>query len=252
MSSEKKKKIFYLSSFLLIFIVYMIFSFYNQGIFYQIFNSNINDLVNYINSYEKFAPIILLIIIILEVVAAPIPGMIIYVAAGIILGSFIGGVVSFIGNIIGSIICFFLAWQGRTFFFKKTKSKTLEVFDKYCVKYGALAIFLLRLNPFTSTDIISYVAGFSKMRFKQFIIGTSLGLLPLSFLSSYFGGEIITKFPKIYQFFIFISILYFAGAIYLLYIANAFSKIKIAEEKIKEKIKNRKIRKQQQKLVRKF
>jgi uncharacterized membrane protein YdjX (TVP38/TMEM64 family) len=217
----------------------MAFSFKNQGIFYQIFNSDINDLVDYVDSYESFAPIILLIIIIVEVVAAPIPGMIIYVAAGVILGSFMGGLISFIGNIIGSTICFYLAWQGRTSFFKKTKSKTLVSFDKYSIKYGGLAIFLLRLNPLTSTDIISYIAGFSKLKFKPFIIGTSLGLLPLSFLSSYFGGELIIGHPFLYNFFIFVSILYFAGAIYLLYITKAFSTVRTVEKKIKENIQNK-------------
>lgn len=233
----------YLPIFLSLLIIYIFFSIKNQGLFYQIFNSDLSDMTNYIASYGKLAPLMLLILIIIEVVAAPIPGMILYVAAGTILGSFYGGLVSFIGNIIGSMICFYLAWKGRTFFFKRTKSDMLETFDHYSLRFGGLAIFFLRLNPFTSSDIVSYLAGFSKMRFRQFIIGTSLGLLPITFISSYLGGEIITSHPILYKIFVFVSILYFAGAIYLLYLTKTFEKIKMIRTKIKEKAKDRKNRK---------
>ncbi|PLW79905.1 hypothetical protein C0585_05355 [Candidatus Woesearchaeota archaeon] len=245
--NENQKKALLLSLFLASFLFFIGYSIQHEGIFYHVFNSNTDDLVNYISGFENFAPFVLLFLIILEVVAAPIPGFIIYVAAGIIFGSFWGGLISFIGNIIGSAICFYIAWKGRTFFFKKTKNKMLENFDRYSIKYGGYAIFLLRVNPFTSTDIFSYLAGFSKMRFKQFIIGTTLGLLPIVFLSSYLGGEIVTNHPLLYKIFVLISILYLAGAIYLIYFARALSKIQEFEKKVKikvkEKVKNRKQRK---------
>lgn len=235
MQNKNKKKIFF-SLFLILLMVYIWYNAARGGFFHYVFDTNIEDLVDYIDSFGKIGPIILFFFIIVEVIAAPIPGFILYIVAGVILGSFYGGLLSFIGNMIGSIIAFQIAWKGRIFFFKNAKSKVIERFDSYSEKYGGYAIFLLRLNPFTSSDIFSYLAGFSKMKLKQFIIGTALGLLPITFLSSYLGGEIIKGHPTLYTFFLFLSLIYLMGAIYLIYITRVLTKFQEFERKVKEKI----------------
>ncbi|OVE75012.1 hypothetical protein BVX95_00555 [archaeon D22] len=239
MKKIEKKTIFSFTLFIIILTTFIIISFRSKGFFYQMFNTDINSVVNYIQSFGRLSAIVLFFLIILEVVAAPIPGAILYVAAGLLFGGFIGGLISFFANIIGSLICFYLAWKGRTFFFKGVKNKKLELFDKYSERYGGFAIFLLRLNPFTSSDIFSYLAGFSKMRLKHFFIGTTLGLLPITFLSAYVGEEFIIQHPVIYQIFLIVSIAYFAIAIYILYWAKTIEKIKRIEKKVASKVKEK-------------
>ena len=83
-------------------------------------------------------------------------------------------------------------------------------------KYGAYAIFLLRVNPFTSTDFISYLAGFFRMHFSKFIVATTLGLAPFIYIQSYLGGEILKQNTLVYSIFVFASIIYLIIFFYLI------------------------------------
>jgi len=71
-------------------------------------------------------------------------------------------------------------------------------------------------NPFTSSDVFSYLAGISKMNFKKFLIGTTLGLIPLIYIQSYLGEEIITKNELLFNIFLIISLIYVLIFIYLI------------------------------------
>jgi len=83
------------------------------------------------------------------------------------------------GNVLGAVIAFFIARKyGRKLVEKKINKKLRKNFDKFTKKYGAFALFLLRLNPFTTSDIFSYMAGLTKMRIRTFIFSTALGLIP--------------------------------------------------------------------------
>lgn len=237
-----KKRIKHLIIFLLFLFVISYGTYLNylkKGIFFILFNSDVKILIDYFDQFSFFAPFIIFLFVVFEVLLAPVPGMILYVAAGTILGGFFGGIVSFFGNIVGSLGCYYIAKKSRYFFFKKDGTKALEIFDKYNEKYGPFALFFLRLNPFTSSDIFSYLAGFFKMKVKHFFIVTSLGLMPLIFLSSYFGHYFIQNYPIFYKIFLFFSMLYLVIAIYLLYFVRVIEKIEIKDKKIVKNFKKR-------------
>ena len=49
-------------------------------------------------------------------------------------------------------------------------------------------VFLLRLLPVVSFDVISYGAGLTKMSLKKFSLATVIGMIPLTFIYNYFGS----------------------------------------------------------------
>ncbi|NIM98558.1 MAG: TVP38/TMEM64 family protein, partial [candidate division Zixibacteria bacterium] len=55
----------------------------------------------------------------------------------------------------------------------------------------AKVVFLSRLLPIISFDIVSYGAGFTKMSLRSFSLATFLGMLPLTFLYNYFGSALV-------------------------------------------------------------
>jgi hypothetical protein len=52
-------------------------------------------------------------------------------------------------------------------------------------------VFLARLLPFISFDIVSYGTGLTKMSLKKFILATFLGMLPLTFVYNYSGAVLL-------------------------------------------------------------
>jgi uncharacterized membrane protein YdjX (TVP38/TMEM64 family) len=157
-------------------------------------------------------------IVILEVVVAPIPGAILYTIGGILFGSFIGGTLALLANIIGAAIAFYI---GKSLVFYEGETEKRDFLDKMVNKYGGYAIFLLRINPLTSSDVFSFLSGFLKMNFKKFMIGTTLGLLPLIYFQSYLGGEIFTQNQTLFNIFIIASVIYIIIFIYFILNKNS-------------------------------
>ena len=51
-------------------------------------------------------------------------------------------------------------------------------------------MFVSRLVPFMSFDLVSYAAGLSPITLWRFALATLLGLIPMSFALAHFGSEI--------------------------------------------------------------
>ena len=208
---ERKAKIH--MGIVIIFILIFSYYLYISGIF-----TDVDSLISYVQSFGTLASIIFFILVIIEVIAVPIPGLILYVAGGILFGAFIGGTIALVGNIIGSSLAFGIARYYRMKHLeKKVVKKERKIFNKFLGKYGIYSMFLLRINPLTSSDIFSYLAGLTKMPFKQFIIGTALGLLPLVYIQAYIGEDIIGQNPLLLYLFVILSIIYLVVFLYFLY-----------------------------------
>jgi len=213
-----KKRI--LASFFLLCLIILVagiyYSYTTEGIIYSVLSEDTDSVIEYINSFGSLAALILILLVILEVIAAPIPPLLLYVVAGIIFGKLTGGLLVLTGNLIGATIAFLIARTiARDYISKKIDPKSRRKFDKFSEKYGTFAIFFLRINPITSSDIFSYIAGLSKMKLSKFLIGTTLGLAPLVFLQTYLGADIIKSNPLLLLIFIIVSIAYFLVFLYL-------------------------------------
>ena len=53
-------------------------------------------------------------------------------------------------------------------------------------------VFVSRLLPFLSFDIVSYAAGLTVLKFWRFAVATLAGIAPTSFLLAHFGTEMQT------------------------------------------------------------
>jgi uncharacterized membrane protein YdjX (TVP38/TMEM64 family) len=63
----------------------------------------------------------------------------------------------------------------------------LQSADRWFARWGVYAVFVGRLIPGVAFDVISYAAGLTRMRFRNFIFATTLGIFPQTFLYSYLG-----------------------------------------------------------------
>ena len=145
-----------------------------------------------------FAPLAYVAIVTVEVVIAPIPGTVLYAPAGVIFGGFWGGVYSLLGNISGAALSFYLMRVlGRASFERLVEREHLEGLEQRLADNGILVVFLLRLNPITSSDIVSYAAGATAMPAWKLVLGTTLGMAPLCFVQSYLAENLLAAFPRL-------------------------------------------------------
>lgn len=181
-----------------------------------IFNSlDVEKIKEYILSFGLLAPVISFLLMIFQSVMAPLPAFLITFTNAALFGWVYGALLSWFSAMVGAILCFYIAKMlGREFVEKITSKTALDSFDGFFEKHGKYAILIARLLPFISFDIVSYAAGLTKIKLRDFIIATGLGQLPATLVYSY-AGEMLTGG---YKYFIYglLSLFSFSVLIYLL------------------------------------
>ena len=197
--------------------LWAIYSFSTQGIFFHLFNGDFQAIHEHLTNQNLiFGLSALLFLTVVEVVLGFIPGALFYPIGGIIFGGLVGGLVILIGNIIGSIISYDIgAKVSDTVFNGQKKSSRIR---DYLRDRGVFGVFLLRLNPITSYDIIVHIAGGLKLNFKKVILANTLGLIPYIFILTYLGEDFLENFLPL------LKILLVVILIYIIYLVIKFLK----------------------------
>ena len=140
-----------------------------------------------------WGPFLIVAMMTLAIVASPIPSAPIALAAGAVYGHFFGTFLVVLGAELGALTAFFLA--------RKLGRETLQNWLGDRLDYGLLGsqnaltatVFITRLLPFMSFDLVSYAAGLSRLHFWRFGLATLAGIIPASFLLAHFGNEVATQ-----------------------------------------------------------
>ncbi len=160
--------------------------------FVNISFTNPLEVRDYIQGFGAWGPFVVIGLIILEVVLAPIPGVIIAVGSGAAFGAFYGTLYSYIGNIAGTTIAFFLSRRfGRPLVKRFVKEDKLDYYDRFFRDRGIYTLWVAYIFPVFPSDIISFVTGLSDLRFRKFFMIIAIGYLPNMLLLNYFGDTII-------------------------------------------------------------
>ena len=136
-----------------------------------------------------WGPIAIVLLMASAIVWSPIPSAPLALAAGAAYGHTWGTVYILIGAELGAVIAFSIArllgqdavskWLGRR--------PSLGFLGS---QNGLMAfVFVTRLLPFVSFDVVSYAAGLTPLATWRFAIATLAGVAPASFLLAHFGGE---------------------------------------------------------------
>ncbi|MEK6833018.1 MAG: VTT domain-containing protein [Nanoarchaeota archaeon] len=188
-----KKRLFNWTIFVIILfvLIFFLYSYLTKGFFYFLINLDKEQLISFISSLGSFSFLAYIFLIIIGVIFAPIHPFIFYVVGGIVFGPYVAWALTMVGVTIGSSIAFKISKKyGRSFVERNVSKKHINKFDNVSDKYGSISIFLLRVNPLTSSDIWSYIAGLTRIKFWKFLMWTLLGLAPAIFVQTYFGKAI--------------------------------------------------------------
>jgi uncharacterized membrane protein YdjX (TVP38/TMEM64 family) len=151
---------------------------------------DIAGLRDYIVSFGLWAPVASCFLMVLQALVAPVPSFLITFANGLAFGVFWGWVLSVFGHVLAASVCFGISRAlGRVPVEVLVGRVGLESADRWFARWGVYAVFAGRLLPGVAFDAISYAAGLTNMRYRNFLVATTLGIVPQTFLYSYLGRQ---------------------------------------------------------------
>lgn len=117
------------------------------------------------------------------------PALILTLAGGLAFGPWWGTLYVVLGGLSGACLCFAIA---RLLGHDKVKKylgqfSQLQNFDDQVVEHGFRTILIMRIVPIFPYDPVSYLAGISNMRFRDYAVATTLGMVPGAFAFNVLG-----------------------------------------------------------------
>jgi len=157
---------------------------------FEAISSSGDKLGRFLQSLGPYSPAVFVLLQILQVVAAPIPGELTGVVGGYVYGDTIGFILSSIGLTIGSWVAFELASiLGRPFVERFVNQEVLHKFDFLTTNTGTLICFFLFLIPGFPKDYLCFLLGLSRMRLRTFLVVSIIGRMPGTYMLTIQGAK---------------------------------------------------------------
>jgi uncharacterized membrane protein YdjX (TVP38/TMEM64 family) len=194
---------------------------------------------------QSYGPLGLLIVMILQTVIAPISSEVVLVFATMI-GIKVTDVIIFggIGLVIGAIYAFYVGkFGGKPIINKLIGEKWINRVDSWVERNGIKAILFARIVPVIPFDLISYMSGLTKLKFKHYFLATAIGAFPRCLILAIIGlsaREVLISIGVSLEYMFYLSIIGFLVLTYLDrkgYIEKI--KDKIIKKAIKQKLKSK-------------
>jgi uncharacterized membrane protein YdjX (TVP38/TMEM64 family) len=182
------RKIFY-ATLLIVTMAGAYFMLINSG-FANLF-SDLDLLVMRIRELGILGPMLVIGLMVLAIVFNPLPSAPIALAAGAVYGHVVGTIYIVTGAGVGAIIAFAIARFAGHELARKFLGNNLSLGRLGSQNALTTIVFVSRLIPFMSFDLVSYAAGLTAIKLWRFALATLLGLMPVSFILAHMGSEIV-------------------------------------------------------------
>lgn len=137
-----------------------------------------------------YGPLAVIALMVVAIVIGPIPSAPIALAAGAVYGHTWGTLYVLVGSEAGALTAFGMArLLGCDLLPRVCASReSLRLLGSQNTLMGI--VFVSRLLPFISFDVVSYAAGLTALSLWRFALATLAGVLPASFVLAHFGNEL--------------------------------------------------------------
>ncbi len=170
---------------------------------WNLFESH-HRLKEFISSFGVYSPLAFILLQVIQVVVAPIPGGAIEFLGGYLFGAGAGMFYSMIGLILGSWLAFSIARIFEKWAVEKFVSpKTMKKFDYLIGHEGVVLSFLLFLIPGFPKDALCYILGLTPMHLGIFLMISTAGRIPGTLMATLQGAK---AFEHQYKFFLVLSV----------------------------------------------
>jgi len=148
----------------------------------------------FIASFGVAAPAVFIVLQVLQVVFAPVPGEATGFIGGFLFGTWQGFLYSTVGLTVGSILNFGIGrFLGDRFVRRMIPSSRLEQMDRFVKHQGVIILFILFVFPGFPKDYLCLFLGLSAMPFSVFLLITAVGRMPGTLMLSLQGASLYEK-----------------------------------------------------------
>jgi uncharacterized membrane protein YdjX (TVP38/TMEM64 family) len=162
----------------------------------------------FIASFGVGAPLVFMILQVLQVIFAPVPGEATGFMGGYLFGTALGFLYSSLALTVGSGINFAIGrFLGNRYVRKLIPSEKLERFDFLLKHQGIIVVFCLFVLPGFPKDYLCLFLGLSALPWKVFLILTAIGRMPGTLLLSLQGAAIYDRMYGVFGFVLLVCLL---------------------------------------------
>lgn len=154
----------------------------------------INELKFYINNLGIWAPIVFIALYAFATIFIPsTPFMAI---SGVLFGFKYGLIYTVIGGFVSAMFVFGLSRiLGASFsekILRHERFKKIGEYNESINEHGLWSLIVLRIMPVMPFNVLNLLMGISKIKVRDYILGTLIGLAPSNVITVYFGSFIFT------------------------------------------------------------
>jgi uncharacterized membrane protein YdjX (TVP38/TMEM64 family) len=156
---------------------------------------------HHLQALGPWGPVLSIALLVAGALAVPVPVTIVMVADGLVFGTQVGTVISFVGGLLGALSAYLV---GRHF--------SLAVLERFLPAVGARvsagpkvpfvrwSLVVWHWIPGLPCNPMSYAAGCTRMPISSFLLFTTVGLLPACAVTAYLGVRAADDMPTQYWF----------------------------------------------------
>ena len=158
----------------------------------SIYGKNINqrELKRIMHVYKGLSIFIFLLIYTLKSFFVVLPSVPLIVFAGSVYGPIGGFILSMTGATLSATTSFLISRRAGPDFIHRLLGNRAKFLNNKVDNYGIRIIAIMRAAFVIPFDILSYLAGLTKMKYRDFIGGTLIGIVAEIFSLAYFGANL--------------------------------------------------------------
>lgn len=143
----------------------------------------------YISSWGVWAPFASVLLMVSQVVIAPIPASVIQLSNGVVFGIVGGTLLNIIGQMAGAAIAFSIARSLGRATVERLAGRVDEegVIEHWIDRWGGKALLLVRMIPGMPSDFVSYLMGLTPMGVRRYLVVSFFGYIPQSLAYAWLG-----------------------------------------------------------------
>lgn len=153
----------------------------------------VGELSDYLRSFGAFSVVLGMAIVYIQVMLPFVPFVLVAGANVLVFGLFWGFMINYTMAVLGSFSAFLFArYVGHARVEKRlVKYPAVKQFNQKLEERGFFYVLVGRLIPVIPSTAISLGAGITKIRGRDFLLGTILGKLPMVLLESMIGHDLL-------------------------------------------------------------